>query len=235
MDDHKIRHLSQAKTCISGKSSFKVVESNNNNLSPLCIKNNSIQLLQKGWKCILSNWSTDRTNTPLKQSETLKTSVFGVNISQVKFCPRTASEVQWEHSICFLWRWKKKKKSSPKKGIQPVVTDAGPKKLSGCSILLCKVRGEHDTFIIAHSSFSLNHVWIQSKKLIKDIKLLWDWIKGCHFVLYCRGIIFYSLKRSYIFSQDNAEWKRETKKYTLYRKPIKGRQISSQSHRNGSK
>lgn len=112
MDDHKIRHLSQAKTCISGKSSFKVVESNNNNLSPLCIKNNSIQLLQKGWKCILSNWSTDRTNTPLKQSETLKTSVFGVNISQVKFCPRTASEVQWEHSICFLWRGKKKKISS---------------------------------------------------------------------------------------------------------------------------
>lgn len=83
------------------------------------------------------------------------------------------------------------KKSAPKRGIQLVVTDAGPKNLSGYSILLYKVRGENNAFITAHTSFSLNHAWIQSKKLTKGIKLFLDWTTGCcQFILTGEGLFF---------------------------------------------
>lgn len=55
--------------------------------------------------------------------------------------------------MCFLWQ----KLSSKDRQIQVVITDVEPKKLSGFSVLLRKVRGDHRTLIIAHSSFYLNH------------------------------------------------------------------------------
>lgn len=44
-----------------------------------------------------------------------------------------------------------------KRETQVVVTDVEPKKLSGFRAPLCEVRGGHRTFIIAQSSFDLNH------------------------------------------------------------------------------